>query len=117
MRFRIYPTVLLITCLSASAFAASPADHWPTWRGPTSDGIAPKGNPPITWSETENIKWKIEIPGQSDSTPIVWGNKMFIQTAVATGQEPPPPEETAGERRRRRGARGGAGVWGRVVAH
>ena len=66
------------------------ADNWPNWRGPDSNGIAPNADPPIKWSETENIKWKVQIPGDSDSTPIIWEDKLFIQTAIPTAEEPPP---------------------------
>lgn len=75
--------------------------NWPNWRGPNGDGIVNDGNPPITWSETENIKWKIPIPGDSDSTPVIWGDRIFIQTAVATAEEP------ATGNRRARGSLGG----------
>lgn len=75
LRFTICAAILV------SPFAMA-ADVWPTWRGPTSDGVIETGNPPITWSETENIKWKVPIPGNSDSTPIVWGDKMFIETVT-----------------------------------
>ena len=94
-----------LACAGAQADTAD--DNWPTWRGPTGNGVALKGAPPTTWSESENIKWKISLPGSGLSTPVVWGNKMFIQTAAPTAEEPPPPqaEEGDGERqgRRRRG--------------
>jgi outer membrane protein assembly factor BamB len=72
--------------LSWSVWAA----NWPEWRGPNGNGIA-EGNPPITWSETENIKWKTAIPGTSSSTPIVWENKIFVTSAVLVGELPPKP--------------------------
>ncbi len=61
--------------------------NWPEWRGPEANGFAPYGNPPIEWSETQNVKWKIEIPGKGHATPIVWGDIIFIQTAVETDQK------------------------------
>lgn len=57
-------------------------NNWPQWRGPEANGIALKGNPPVEWSETKNVKWKIEIPGKGHNTPIVWGDQLFITTAV-----------------------------------
>lgn len=77
--------------------AESGEDYWPTWRGPNSDGVAVKGDPPIEWSETQNIKWKVAVPGSGDCTPVIWGDKIFIQTAIpmAEGAEalrPDPPE-------------------------
>ena len=76
--------LLAITCTGATA-----EEYWPRWRGPQGNGVAPRGNPPTTWSETENIKWKIEVPGQSTSTPIIWGDKMFFQTAVLVEEAAP----------------------------
>ena len=67
--------------------AASVDDNWPQWRGPRQDGTAPLANPPVTWNETNNIKWKINIPGEGSATPIVWENKIFVQTAVPTGKK------------------------------
>lgn len=85
----------LLSVLCANAAAATGAEYWPTWRGPNMDGVALKGNPPVTWSESENVKWKIDLPGEGTSTPIIWGDKMFFQTAVDTGQTGPAPTETA----------------------
>lgn len=79
-------TILSTTIMGLAAMSAladmTPESNWPTWRGPHANGVAVQGNPPITWSETENIKWKVKLPDSSDSTPVVWGNKMFFQTAV-----------------------------------
>ncbi len=83
---RSITVVLLATALATSTWAASAQDDWPTWRGPAGTGMAPQGNPPVTWSESENIKWKIDIPGRGQSSPIIWGNKIFFQTAIDTGQ-------------------------------
>ena len=66
-----------------AAFGADRADNWPTWRGPDASGAAAKGNPPVTWSETENVKWKVKLPGLGSSTPIIWEDKIFFQAAVA----------------------------------
>ena len=62
------------------------AQHqWPQWRGPLGSGVAPHGTPPVTWSEDKNIRWKIAIPGKGHSTPIVWGDRLFITTAIRYG--------------------------------
>ncbi len=61
--------------------------NWPQWRGPHANGVAPFGNPPIEWSETKNIKWKIEIPGKSHATPIIWNNRIFVLTAIETDKQ------------------------------
>lgn len=77
--------------------------NWPQWRGPESNGVAPAGNPPVEWSKTKNVKWKIEIPGRGHATPIIWEDKVFILTAVETDKkiekEEPEPTESTGRRR------------------
>jgi outer membrane protein assembly factor BamB len=74
--------------------AAAPAggQDWPQWRGPSATGAAdPAANPPTTWSETQNVRWKVAIPGSGTSTPIVWGEQVFVQTAIDTGRKGEPP--------------------------
>jgi hypothetical protein len=68
-------------------------NNWPQWRGPEANGIALKGNPPVEWSETKNVKWKIEIPGKGHNTPIVWGDQLFISTAVEKDPSTTPSTE------------------------
>ncbi len=68
---------------------------WPQWRGPYGTGAVANTNPPTEWSETKNVKWKIKIPGQGSSTPIIVGNKIFIQTAIPTGKAIEPAETDA----------------------
>lgn len=66
--------------------AQSTADRfWPTWRGPLATGVAPESDPPVEWSETHNIRWKVEVPGRSFSSPIVWGDRVYLLTAVPQG--------------------------------
>ena len=98
----------IILGLACSSLAAP--HNWPTWRGPLATGIAPDGNPPLTWSETENVLWKIELAGDgSNSTPIVWGNKLIYQSAVETDRQktqteaPQPEQANSGGRGGRRG--------------
>jgi len=73
---------LALVALALAAPGAGAEAHWPAWRGPDNNGAAPQGNPPTTWSETENIKWKVALPGSGQSTPVVWGDKMFILAAA-----------------------------------
>jgi hypothetical protein len=57
--------------------------YWHQWRGPTSNGIAPRSNnPPIEWSEQQNILWKLEIPGEGHASPIIWKDQIFILTST-----------------------------------
>jgi outer membrane protein assembly factor BamB len=65
---------------TAATASISPMD-WPAWRGPTRDGIAAPGqNPPVQWSETENILWKAPLPGRGHSSPTVVGNRIYLAT-------------------------------------
>lgn len=59
---------------------------WPHWRGPAHNGVAP-GPVPLTFSDTQNVRWKLEIPGRGFSTPVVAGNRLFLTTAVPTGKK------------------------------
>jgi outer membrane protein assembly factor BamB len=60
-------------------------DYWPQWRGPRANGSAPFAHPPLEWSETRNIKWKIDLPGKGSSSPIVWGDYVFVTAALPSG--------------------------------
>jgi outer membrane protein assembly factor BamB len=83
--------VLLIAALGPLTIlicaATAPAENWPQWRGPLANGVSPSANPPITWSDTTNLKWKVKIPGEGEATPIIWDKFVFIQTAVSTGKK------------------------------
>lgn len=80
----------LLVIVGFSGLAQSETrDFWPQWRGPLSTGAALKGNPPVHFGETRNLKWKIPIPGKGHSTPIVWGNYIIVTTAVATTEKAP----------------------------
>ena len=80
-------TTILVGLISLSALAwleSKPEfqKNWPAWRGPLATGVALFGDPPTKWSENENVRWKIAIPGKGNSSPIVWGSTIFITTAV-----------------------------------
>ena len=70
--------------------AASAADQWPNFRGPRAGVVADDPALPDTWSETENVVWKADIPGLGWSSPVVWDDHVFIVTAISAGQEPTP---------------------------
>lgn len=89
MRISVAVGVILMGVATRGAHGESREDFWPAWRGPHANGVATKGDPPITWSESENIKWKVKMPDSGESTPIIWGNKIFLQTAVPMAEEPP----------------------------
>lgn len=69
--------------LTASLSAAGPREeYWPGWRGPTGQGVSEETRLPLAWSATENVRWRAEIPGRGHSSPVVWGDRVFLTTAV-----------------------------------
>ena len=56
------------------------AENWPQWRGPTFNGSSPEAGLPINWSQTENVAWVRPLPGWSGSTPVTWGDRVFLST-------------------------------------
>lgn len=89
-------------CLAALGFvmwegqapALPPQDlYWPYWRGPAADGMA-SGDAPLHWSDTKNVLWKTDIPGRGHSSPVVWGDRIFLTTAIPT-VPPASPEPAA----------------------
>jgi len=88
--------VILPLVLIAPLFGAD--DDWPRWRGPWNNGVA-RGDAPLEWSDTKNVGWKVDIPGRGFSTPVLWGNKIFLTTAVPVGEpvtSAPPPQPPPG---------------------
>ncbi len=61
-------------------------DQFGQWRGPDGNGTAPNADPPTVWSETNNLRWKAALPGRGLSTPIVWGDRVFVTAAVPVGE-------------------------------
>ncbi len=68
-------------CVVFSSLTAVEAENWPQWRGPSANGISAETNLPVQWSATDNIAWKLPLPAWSGSTPIVWGNYVFLNVA------------------------------------
>jgi outer membrane protein assembly factor BamB len=80
---------LLLTLLSCTAAALAQTTHqslaWPQWRGPLANGVASNAQPPIHWSETNNIRWKFVLPGKGHSSPIIAGDRVILLSAIPTG--------------------------------
>ena len=88
--FLVCLVVVSLFALAVPAVAQDPADpdrFWGQWRGPLGTGVAPHGAPPVEWSESTNVRWKVEIPGRGSGTPVIWGDRLFVLTAVPTGDE------------------------------
>jgi len=86
--------ILLGAAPSSSKKAALDGqDFWPQWRGPLGTGAAPRATPLLQWSETQNVRWKVALPGKGHSTPVVWGDRVYVTLAAPVG----PSLETAAE--------------------
>lgn len=93
MRKTILRSCFVLLCLSVFLPYSKAQDktafstNWPEWRGLYNTGSVSGGNTPVEFSESKNVKWKIEIPGKGHATPIVWGDQIIIQTAVPTDKK------------------------------
>ena len=92
VQFRSRLVVVLIGLLGAWSMAPARAAlspeaerFWPQWRGPYANGVSRTAKPPVEWSETRNIKWKAEIPGRGAASPVIWGDRVYLLTAVPVG--------------------------------
>jgi outer membrane protein assembly factor BamB len=66
----------------AAALNPAHAGPWPAWHGPNGSGVSPEKDLPLRWSATENVRWKAPLPDRGNSSPIVWGSRVFITQAV-----------------------------------
>jgi len=86
-------TTLCCLCMplptQAQSFDETKSENWHHWRGPEASGVSRTATPPIEWSEGRNIRWKVAIDGNGIATPIIWGNKVFLLTAIDTGEVDP----------------------------
>ncbi|HBJ84472.1 MAG TPA: quinonprotein alcohol dehydrogenase [Verrucomicrobiales bacterium] len=78
---RILLSLLVLTSVSN-------AGHWPEWRGPSAQGQASASGLPETWSETSNVAWKTPLPGRGHSTPVMWGDHIWLTTAIEKAATP-----------------------------
>jgi outer membrane protein assembly factor BamB len=102
-------SVLLTTAIFMTNASVNDA-HWPQWRGPSFNGVAPTAAP-VEFGDAKNVKWKVAIPGRGFSTPVIWGDRIFLTTAVPTGKVEQPAAAPA-EGQPGPGGRGGRGPGG-----
>jgi len=97
MLMRLILATLLLG-LPALAMEASVGDErfWAQWRGPSMTGVSRTAKPPIVWSETKNVKWKVEVPGRGSASPVVWGDRIYLLTAVPAGVAGPAQHQPRG---------------------
>src|SRR5437016_5182328 len=77
---------LLIAC---TVIAVARADNWPAWRGPDGQGHCAEKGLPLTWGPTQNVRWKTPLPDAGTSTPVVWGDRVFVTQASEKTMWPP----------------------------
>lgn len=78
----------LLALFSCNLACAQNEEQWPQWRGPFGTGVASdNADPPLSWSETQNVKWKTPLPGLGHSSPIVWNDMVFLTTAIPVGEK------------------------------
>lgn len=108
MTLRVSSTTIAFAVMVhfSAALGVAQQPQWGQWRGPYANGTTTDATPPIAWSESNNIKWKVELAGKGSSTPVVWGDMIFLTTAIGGG--PAKPAETSAQEDppgRRRGRR------------
>jgi outer membrane protein assembly factor BamB len=109
-KFSAFPLIAAVL----PALAADPAAQWPAWRGPLATGVAPKADPPVEFGEEKNVQWKAAVPGKGSSTPVIWGDQVFILAAIPLETNTPPdaPAAAAPPPERPPGGPGGPGAPG-----
>jgi outer membrane protein assembly factor BamB len=101
-----FPLRLLVAIVSLCTFSAcadpaggstcaAPPDAWMQWRGPLANGVAPRANPPVSWNETNHIRWKASMPGKAHSSPIVSGDSVYVLSALPVGEAQKPVYDDA----------------------
>jgi outer membrane protein assembly factor BamB len=87
---RIAATFAALFCFTGLSQSAAPAgdEHWAQWRGPDGLGISSGTTYPQEWSKDKNVAWKTPIAGRGHSSPIVWGNRIFLTTSIEGGKAP-----------------------------
>lgn len=131
MKIQSAVLILFMSCAVTHSSADGFINDWPQWRGPDGSGASASTNPPTSWSESENIAWKVPVPGTGSSTPIVLGNRIYVSAAMKTdrvkegadaettaqtegdGNTPDAGNRYAGDRGGERGGRGGEARGGR----
>lgn len=106
MKRYISATLMLIVFVMGVVEAQ---ENWPQWRGPQGNGVSQATGLPTTWSAVDNIVWKAPLPSWSGSTPVIWGERIFltspsaVDTAAVKEAEQQKPEESQGRRKRHQG--------------
>lgn len=92
---------LLLPRKGTSAEASEAERYWPQWRGPLATGVGPQARPPLAWAEGKNVPWKVPLPGDGKSTPVLWRDLVLLTAAVPSEKKlapraaPEPPAAPA----------------------
>ncbi|MBM3832392.1 MAG: serine/threonine protein kinase [Verrucomicrobia bacterium] len=86
MQMQSRPGFLFLSILLLQALPLSAEEHWPQFRGPKSLGTSENNNLPTTWGANQNVKWRTDVPGYGWSSPIAWGDKIFLTSVVKDGE-------------------------------
>jgi outer membrane protein assembly factor BamB len=95
IRFHAVLSAFALWLPLASAADTNLSRYWAQWRGPLANGVAPQANPPVEWSEKKNIRWKLELPGKGHSSPIAFGDRVYVMAATPIGAEQKPVHDSA----------------------
>lgn len=77
-------TGIVLALSTMTALMVTRAENWPNWRGPSLNGVSLEKDLPVRWSDTENVTWKLAMPDRSGSTPVIWGETIFLNVAEGT---------------------------------
>src|SRR5262249_45268636 len=78
MTCRLGPRCWLAPCVLLLSWPVAQAENWPQWRGPTGDCVSTEKGLPVEWDATKNVAWRVPLPGMGGSTPVVWGDRVFL---------------------------------------
>lgn len=88
-------SLLFVSLVLVPALLAEVPGDWPRWRGPFDTGVA-RGDAPLEWSDTKNVAWKLAVPGLGNSSPVIWGSRLYLTTAVPVESGPAQTGDGAG---------------------
>ena len=90
-----WPVVIFVVLCRPLQAVENAQDGWHQWRGPLATGVSPTAQPPVRWSESENVRWKVTLPGSGHSTPIVWKEYLYLTAAIPFGDKVKPAKDIA----------------------
>ena len=89
---KVLPSLVVPFVLCGLAVSQTdPGSEWANWRGPDGTSVARASNPPSEWSEDNNIRWKVALPGVGTSSPVIWGDRIYVTTSIETDEDGTPP--------------------------